>query len=118
MPLHVAPEFCVSVDGCRESPPRRGAVKKFARRGHRASNSARNSLRIIGGGVPSRRVSHKFRIFSQPQGWRAAPGWVGLRFVTSLKSPLSKGGAIFIACGAATRHEKLYCESIVSFKPS
>jgi hypothetical protein len=30
-------------------------MKKFARWGHRASDGARNSLRITGGGVPSRR---------------------------------------------------------------
>ena len=41
------------------------AVKKFARWGHQASNSAHNSLRIIGGGVPSRRVFQILRIFSQ-----------------------------------------------------
>ena len=40
-------------------------MKKIAESGDPASNSARNYLRIIGGGVPSRRASLKSRIFSQ-----------------------------------------------------
>src|SRR5262245_51596963 len=48
------------------SPRPNGSCEKIRPVGHRASNSARNSLRIIGGGVPSRRVCHKFRIFSRP----------------------------------------------------
>lgn len=40
-----------------------GAVKRFAQWVHRASIRARNSLRFLGGGVPSRRDFHTLRIF-------------------------------------------------------
>ena len=40
---------------------------------------------------------------------REAPGWVGFRSRTPLKSPCPRGDAIFIECGAATRHENLPC---------
>jgi hypothetical protein len=43
--------------------PRPRSCEKIPPVGHRASNSAHNSLRIIGGGVPSRRVSPNFEFF-------------------------------------------------------
>jgi hypothetical protein len=43
---------------------------------------------------------------------RAAPGWVGFRSRTPPEvPPCPRGDAIFIACGAAKRHEKLSPEN-------